>query len=124
MSQRKWSDAERLRRKSMRRANAEKLSALSDNEVAAKLKGTGDEFLASPAWKALRRAVIAKQGSRCACCGFTPNHPSQVNVDHVKPRRYYPELALDERNLQVLCARCNKRKGNKDTDYRENANGI
>lgn len=42
-----------------------------------------------------------------------------LNVDHVKPRKFYPELALDLDNLQVLCALCNHGKGNSDaTDWR------
>ena len=35
------------------------------------------------------------------------------NIDHIKPRKFFPELALDILNLQLLCAKCNKRKGNK-----------
>ena len=46
-----------------------------------------------------------------------------MNVDHIKPRKKYPELALDKSNLQVLCEECNHGKGNWDeTDWRpENA---
>jgi len=44
---------------------------------------------------------------------------ARLNVDHIRPRRYYPELALELGNLQVLCAACNQGKGNKDaTDWR------
>lgn len=53
------------------------------------------------------------------CCGMTPDNKKNSNVDHIKPRLYYPELARDINNLQVLCGRCNKEKGNKHTtDYR------
>ena len=42
-----------------------------------------------------------------------------MNVDHIKPRRLYPGLALEKSNLQVLCADCNHGKGNWDqTDWR------
>jgi hypothetical protein len=37
-----------------------------------------------------------------------------LHVDHVKPRSKYPELALDLDNLQILCAACNTRKGDRD----------
>ena len=43
-----------------------------------------------------------------------------MNVDHIKPRRIYPDLALSLENLQVLCHECNHGKGNWDmTDWRE-----
>jgi 5-methylcytosine-specific restriction endonuclease McrA len=51
-------------------------------------------------------------------CGCTPKDPTKTNVDHIKPRRRYPELALEFSNLQILCNRCNKQKGNKVADYR------
>lgn len=42
-----------------------------------------------------------------------------MNVDHIKPRKLFPELALDPDNLQVLCHECNHGKGNWDmTDFR------
>lgn len=53
------------------------------------------------------------------CCGAEPKDRRKINVDHIKPRKYFPELALVEDNLQVLCGTCNKRKGNRhQTDYR------
>ena len=43
-----------------------------------------------------------------------------MNVDHIKPRRLFPDLALSLDNLQVLCHECNHGKGNWDmTDWRE-----
>lgn len=91
---------------------------LTDNEVAAKIRSTGDDFLRSPEWRQLRHKVLSHYGKQCMKCGFVPTkHPP--NVDHIKPRKFYPELALEFGNLQVLCAKCNKKKGNKhETDYR------
>ncbi len=83
---------------------------------------TGDAFLQSYAWRALRMVVLTKQGARCQCCGATPKDGIRLNVDHIKPRRRYPELALVESNLQVLCEPCNHGKGNWDqTDWRSGA---
>ncbi len=80
-----------------------------------------DAFLASPEWRALRLTVIAKYGPECMRCRYTPPKKIHVHVDHIKPRRHFPELALSFDNLQILCARCNKDKGNKHyTDYRPN----
>ena len=72
-------------------------------------------FLFSPEWKKLRYEVLAIFGRRCMCCGST----SKICVDHIKPRKYYPHLALDINNLQILCFDCNEGKGNWDeTDWR------
>lgn len=89
------------------------------NEIAAKIKNSGNDFLNSAAWKALRRAVVAQYGRKCMACGTTPKNPRMTHVDHIKPRKTHPELTMSFDNLQVLCCRCNKAKGNKHSrDYR------
>ena len=90
------------------------------NEIAARLKKQGNTFLQSKEWKDLRRLVVKTYGRMCMKCGTTPKNPKMTHVDHIKPRKTHPELALDFDNLQVLCCRCNKAKGNKhSTDYRK-----
>lgn len=80
---------------------------------------SSDEFLKSYEWRKVRMMAITKYGSRCQCCGATPNDGIRINVDHIKPRRKYPHLALDLDNLQILCEECNHGKGNWDmTDWR------
>lgn len=80
-----------------------------------------DEFLKSYEWRKLRLIVLKNCGRRCGCCGAIPSPDNQVvlHVDHIKPRRLFPHLALVESNLQVLCEACNHGKGNWDqTDWR------
>lgn len=78
-----------------------------------------DSFLESYEWRRVRMVVLKRDGARCACCGATPADGVRMNVDHIKPRKNFPELALDPRNLQVLCEVCNHGKGNWDqTDWR------
>jgi hypothetical protein len=78
------------------------------------------EFLLSYEWRKLRMEVIKERGARCECCGSTPKDGIRINVDHIKPRRKFPHLALAKTNLQVLCEDCNHGKGNWDeTDWRE-----
>jgi 5-methylcytosine-specific restriction endonuclease McrA len=77
------------------------------------------EFLESYEWRVLRMRVLKRDGARCACCGSSPADGVRMNVDHIKPRKHFPQLALDENNLQVLCEVCNHGKSNWDaTDWR------
>ncbi len=60
------------------------------------------KFTRSYEWRVLRMKVLDKYGPRCMCCGATPEHGVKMHVDHIKPRRKYPELELSFDNLQVL----------------------
>lgn len=83
-------------------------------------RANSDEFLQSKAWKRLRLQALNRHGRRCQCCGASPATGAVLNVDHVLPRRLFPDLALRIDNLQVLCADCNEGKGNWDmTDARQ-----
>ena len=78
-----------------------------------------DPFLESREWRVIRMRALERDGGRCAACGRTAADGIVINVDHIKPRSRFPELALDVDNLQVLCAPCNHGKGNKfETDWR------
>lgn len=92
------------------------------NELEIKHDNNSDNksFLKSRAWLALRFKALTKYGRKCMCCGAAP--PKVIlHVDHVKPRFFYPQLALDINNLQVLCELCNLGKGAKYfDDFREN----
>lgn len=80
------------------------------------------DFLQSKAWKRLRFQALKKHGMRCQACGASPSTGAVLNVDHIMPRRLFPELALQLDNLQVLCGNCNEGKGNWDmTDARNEA---
>lgn len=79
-----------------------------------------DAFLSSYEWRRVRMVALKKYGARCQCCGATPATGAVMNVDHIKPRKLFPELALSVDNLQVLCHECNHGKGNWDmTDWRK-----
>lgn len=77
------------------------------------------EFLYSYEWRKVRMVALTRYGAKCQCCGATPSTGAVMNVDHIKPRLIYPELALNVDNLQILCHECNHGKGNWDmTDWR------
>jgi 5-methylcytosine-specific restriction endonuclease McrA len=83
-------------------------------------KVTGNDFLLTYEWRRVRMEALKKYGARCQCCGATPATGAVMNVDHIKPRKLFPQLALDVNNLQVLCNACNHGKGNWDmTDWRD-----
>ena len=81
-----------------------------------------ENFYETWAWKDIRYQAIKKHGRRCMNCGQSPSKDNKVviHVDHIKPVRKYPELALSIDNLQILCEDCNQGKGFWDeTDFRE-----
>ncbi len=74
---------------------------------------TSDDFLLSYAWRQLRMKVLDRYGPTCQCCGAQAQRDRvRIHVDHIKPRKTHPELALVESNLQILCEVCNHGKGN------------
>jgi len=79
------------------------------------------DFLQSYEWRKVRMMALKNYGPKCMCCGATPATGAVMNVDHIKPRKLFPALALDINNLQILCSVCNHGKGNWDTtDWRPN----
>lgn len=73
----------------------------------------GPEFYDTWAWKQARFEALKAHGRQCLCCGWVPgaSEGNWLVVDHIKPLALFPELALDQSNLQVLCNDCNMGKG-------------
>lgn len=66
---------------------------------------SGDPFYCSKAWLRLRDWKRMDQ----PLCEECLNHgivKAMQHVDHIKPRRDYPELELDADNLRSLCESC------------------
>jgi 5-methylcytosine-specific restriction endonuclease McrA len=78
------------------------------------------EFHSSKEWKDLKVKVFEIYSKECMKCGKSDmTAGTSIQVDHVKPRIKYPELSLDINNMQILCRKCNFKKGSTDeTDYR------
>lgn len=116
---------QKLKRKALKISISAKMAGMSDNDIANSIRVASREFLDSKEWKSLRLLAIDKYGLVCLCCGRSNSRKFPINIDHIKPRKLFPELALNIDNLQPLCGPCNKRKGNFDfTDYRNNLNEI
>lgn len=85
-----------------------------------------DAFYDSQPWLELRYAVLKKYGPVCMLCNRSRKDGVQIHVDHIKPRKHFPELELEFANLQVLCRECNLgKRAHDDTDWRDpNADAI
>lgn len=73
-------------------------------------QGSSNPFYDSPDWIALRdkfRRDWLRTNKPCGYCGEPIVPGSSVAVDHIKPVRTHPHLALDPNNLRVVHARCN-----------------
>ena len=67
----------------------------------------------------LRYKVLSAADHRCTLCGITAKE-RPLDVDHIIPRSRGG--SNDISNLQTLCSKCNRTKGNKDdTDFRSGA---
>ena len=78
-------------------------------------------FYKSQEWACARYEALKRSSGCCELCGRSSKEGVILNVDHIKPLHKYPQLALDQNNLQVLCGLCNKGKwGGDETDWRDN----
>jgi len=79
-----------------------------------------DDFLSSFEWRRARYIALKASDGKCQLCGRSKHDDIILNVDHIKPRKTHPELALTQSNFQTLCHDCNHGKGNiDDTDWRK-----
>lgn len=85
--------------------------------IAKKYAGTVREYsnknknLYEKMWPKIRFQILIRDKSTCQLCGARPSDGVRLHVDHIKPRKHYPNLELDPTNLRVLCATCNLSKG-------------
>ena len=61
------------------------------------------------------RLYTLSKKDACECCGFTPTHPCQLDVDHIDGDHNNNE----ENNLQTLCANCHRLKTYLNRDWEE-----
>lgn len=66
-------------------------------------------------WLPFRRKILKERLNKCGICGKTPKeHGVSLEVDHIKPRYKFPELALVGENIQILCKDCHAEKSTKE----------
>ena len=72
------------------------------------VKGMKSEFYSTREWRELRWKVVEASKGACVVCGRSNKHHGVIlHVDHIKPRSKFPELELEQSNMQVLCEECN-----------------
>jgi hypothetical protein len=64
---------------------------------------TARSFYDTPAWQEARREALIRDRYRCVVCGLDVSGPGAARVDHIKPVRTHPQLALSLANLRTLC---------------------
>jgi 5-methylcytosine-specific restriction endonuclease McrA len=105
--------------KAAKEANKAARKIKSPRLVVSGVQVCSNDFLQTYEWRRVRMEALKKYGPVCQCCGASPSTGAVMNVDHIKPRKLFPQLALDVDNLQILCGECNHGKGNWDmTDWR------
>jgi len=77
----------------------------------------GDTFYSTPAWRALRRQALKRDRYQCVLCRADLRKLGSSRVDHIKPRRRWPELALVLANLRSLCATCDNRQSREKLEH-------
>jgi 5-methylcytosine-specific restriction endonuclease McrA len=121
----KLSKKERKLQKKLKRQLGQNQTPVQKKTIKYNNDVNSKEFLQSYEWRTVRMVVLKRDGAICACCGASPKTGAVMNVDHIKPRRTHPQLALDPANLQVLCDACNHGKGNwDDTDWRDRPDNV
>jgi len=63
-----------------------------------------DPFYKSAAWFKVRGKVLARDGWCCVNCGAGVRAKGSMRVDHILPRRKYPEHALHMPNLRTFAS--------------------
>ena len=78
-----------------------------------------DKFYSTPVWRNIRRLVLVRDHNLCVLCGSAGPY---LQVDHIKARKKFPELALEMSNLRTLCARCHSQAASswgRTSNYKE-----
>lgn len=57
-------------------------------------------------WKAIRKAVIARDGGKCRKCGRKPTGYKALHTHHIKSWKRKPSLRFDQDNIITLCREC------------------
>ena len=83
-----------------------------------------DKFYSSRGWRRLRDQITLRDAYLCQICKrngvITKIHPGSGDyaVDHIKPKRFFPDLYKDADNLETTCKTCHAIKSAKEQKYK------
>ena len=68
-------------------------------------------FTDTPEYNIFRLKILARDNYACQKCGIRGAKGIRpiLEIHHIKPRSIYPELAMEENNVQTLCKECHKK---------------
>lgn len=67
-------------------------------------------FYKTTAWLKCREAILIRDHYLCQPCLRKGRVTTANTVHHIKPLEDYPELALDEENLESICPSCHNKE--------------
>lgn len=67
--------------------------------------------------------LVDAQNNFCVYCYERIFHKANANIEHILPRRHYPQFTFSLENLVVICITCNAIKGDKDY-HKLDMNGV
>ncbi len=73
-----------------------------------------DPFYVSKRWRATRAKVLARDNHTCVSCGANVRPKGMARVDHILPRRKFPDQAYHLPNLRTLCVACDNARHHAD----------
>lgn len=62
-----------------------------------------DPFYTSPEWRRVRRQILKRDNHTCQLCF---KQMDSLHVDHILPRKQYPQYSFHPGNLRCLCVNC------------------
>lgn len=102
----------RRKYRSLKRKDSKELfRKLQQEQLLDAINLPSDLFYKCKRWKEFRFRMLQELGNRCMACGASPSDGVAIQVDHIKPRWIFPELAFNPKNIQILCRACNFGKG-------------
>jgi 5-methylcytosine-specific restriction endonuclease McrA len=75
------------------------------------------EFYTSPVWRRMQAHVLKANHYECARCKAKGKVVKASTVHHKEYLRNRPELALDENNLEPICAACHYDEHHRKKQY-------
>jgi hypothetical protein len=85
------------------------------------IKGENHYFWKGGSWNYIKTLVRLRDNDVCQCTGICQWHLGEkcgfkdsyiMHVDHIKPKKLFPDLKLSMDNLIVVCPNCHQMKTN------------